>query len=70
MASRRKRGPVTFRPRLSAGLALSAKSEHTPTALNTRINRRMESSERPLFLPKADVKKHPSRLGLNVCFTL
>ncbi len=30
MASRRKRGPVAFRPRLSAGLALSTKFEHTP----------------------------------------
>ncbi len=30
MASRRKRGPVTFRPRLSAGLALSVQMELTP----------------------------------------
>ncbi len=39
---------MAFRPRLSAGLALSAESEHTPTVLNTRIYRRMRSSERPL----------------------
>ena len=45
MASRRKRGPVAFRPRLSAGLALSAKSKHTPTVLNTRISKQMGSSE-------------------------
>ena len=42
---------MAFRPRLSAGLALSAKFEHTPTVLNMRINRRIESSERPLCRP-------------------
>ncbi len=67
-ASRRKRGPVAFRPRLSAGLALSAKSEHTPTVLNTRINRRMESSERPLSRTKRksdSAPLNPSLTGKN-----
>ncbi len=33
MASRRKRGPVAFRPRLLAGLALSIKYKHTPEVI-------------------------------------
>ncbi len=36
-ASRRKRGPVAFRPRLSTGLALSTWAKPTPIVLITPL---------------------------------
>jgi hypothetical protein len=49
MASRRKRGPVAFRPRLSAGLALSSLP-----SLNTSIARQKSLRKTKVFL-KIDV---------------